>query len=92
MSKQDRQKSYKITIEGTFLIIEWLGQLINIPSLEMKHKYISDHKLQNVNIKALLEDMELDKINDDELDEFLSQFEMNVTKSIDKHVPIQKMV
>ena len=32
--------------------------------------------------------MEQDKINDDDLDEFLSHFEMNVTKSMDKHSPI----
>ena len=53
----------------------------------MKPKCISYHKLQNVNIEALLEDMELDKINDDDLDEFLSHFEMNVSKYMDKHAP-----
>ena len=52
---------------------------LNIPSLEMKHECTSYCKLQNVNIKVLLEDMELDKINDYDLDEFISHFEMNVT-------------
>ena len=36
--------------------------------------------------------MELDKINDDDLDEFLSHFEVNVTKSMDKQAPKWKMV
>ena len=44
--------------------------ILNITSLEMRHKHISYHKLQNVHSEALLEDMELDKINDDDLEGF----------------------
>ena len=65
---------------------------LNIPSLEMKHKGISYCILQNVNMEALLEDMELDKISDDDFGEFLSHFEMNVTKSMDKHASIWTLV
>ena len=43
---------------------------LNIPSLEMKHKHISYCKLQNVNIEALLENIKLDMINNDDLNEF----------------------
>ena len=57
---------------------------------EAQAHYIS--KLQNVNIEAFLEDMELDKINDDDLNEFLSHFEMNVTKSMNKQAPMWKIV
>ena len=63
---------------------------LNIPSLDMKHKCISYCKLWNVKIEALLEDMDLGKINNDDMDEFLSHFEMNMTKSMNKKAPTWK--